>query len=115
MPKAALGQDVSNNILLVHAELSTAIELGHDLVKELAYLSETSAYVPDSNLTIETNALPDFSPNASYGYQLVASGVLGGIPLVITSQHDTTFWPPFISERFAPRNHYGNWHLGCRL
>ncbi|MGJ8672612.1 Ig-like domain-containing protein [Rubritalea sp.] len=61
-----------------HAELSTAIELGHDLVKELAYLSETSSYVPDSDLSITTNALPNLPPNGSYSHQLAASGGVGG-------------------------------------
>ncbi|WP_372806794.1 hypothetical protein [Pontiella sp.] len=55
------------------AQLATAIELGHDLVKELANLSETSAYVPDSALAIETDALPEQTVGQPYAHRLSAS------------------------------------------
>lgn len=57
-----------------HAELTTAIETGHDLVKELAYRSETSAFVPDSDLAILTESLPEVPLDDPYSFQLTATG-----------------------------------------
>lgn len=57
-----------------HAELATAIETGHDLVKELAYMSETSAFVPDSDLTVIADSLPEGVVGEPYANQLQATG-----------------------------------------
>ncbi|MDF7799547.1 Ig domain-containing protein [Pontiellaceae bacterium B1224] len=60
-----------------HAQLTTAIETGHDLVKELAFMSETSAFVPDSDLSILTDELPGIEINRPYSQQLSATGGVG--------------------------------------
>ncbi|WP_377136992.1 Ig-like domain-containing protein [Rubritalea spongiae] len=60
------------------SQLELAVEMGHDIIKELAYMSETSAFVPDSDLSIDTASLPDCPPSGSYSHQLVASGGTGG-------------------------------------
>lgn len=61
-----------------HDEISTAVLTGQEVIKELAFMSETSAYVPDSNLAVAINDLPDFPSNEPYSHQLVASGGSGG-------------------------------------
>lgn len=58
-------------------ELETAIEMGHDLVKELAYMSETFSAIQDSNLSIETKKLPKVVVNQEFNYQLIANGGTG--------------------------------------
>ena len=55
-------------------EIRFAIEIGHDLIKELAYLSETGEFVPDSDLLISTNELSDAPLGQSYNVQLAATG-----------------------------------------
>ena len=59
------------------AQLELAIETGHDLIKELAYMSETAAFVPDSDLSIETDSLPGFLLGQDYNFQLSATGGTG--------------------------------------
>ena len=56
------------------AQLRKAVKMGHDLVKELAYMSETFAYVPDSDLSVTFDSLPGISLGASYSQQLTATG-----------------------------------------
>jgi hypothetical protein len=58
-------------------QLKTAMDLGHDLVKELAYMSETFDHVPDSNISIETKTLPKTNKGHSYNHQLSATGGTG--------------------------------------
>jgi hypothetical protein len=58
-------------------QLETAIKMGHDLIKELAYMSETFNYVPDNNLSIKTKSIPKVGVNQSFNYQLIAQGGSG--------------------------------------
>ncbi|WP_405563336.1 T9SS type A sorting domain-containing protein [Polaribacter sp. Asnod6-C07] len=58
-------------------QLETAIKMGHDLIKELAYMSETFDYVPDSNLSIQTKSIPKVSVNQAFNHQLMAQGGSG--------------------------------------
>jgi hypothetical protein len=60
------------------AELETAVLTGQEVIKELAFMSETSAYVPDSDLTIATTSLPDLPVHGSYSVQLSSTGGTGG-------------------------------------
>ncbi|MGJ8642285.1 MAG: Ig domain-containing protein [Luteolibacter sp.] len=55
-------------------QIHEACLIGHDLIKELAFLSETGSYVPESDLAIVTDALPDVPSDAPYSHQLSASG-----------------------------------------
>ncbi|MGJ8672614.1 hypothetical protein [Rubritalea sp.] len=48
--------------------------IGHDVIKELAFLSETGAHVPESDLEVETSALPEVPLDSFFSYQLSASG-----------------------------------------
>ncbi|MDA9260505.1 hypothetical protein N9P58_01430 [Puniceicoccaceae bacterium] len=54
--------------------VNQACLIGHDIITELAFLSETGAHVPDSDLAILTDALPQVPWNAPYSYQLTAAG-----------------------------------------
>jgi hypothetical protein len=58
-------------------QLETAIKMGHDLIKELAYMSETFNYVPDSDLSIGTKSIPKVGVNQAFNYQLIAQGGSG--------------------------------------
>ncbi|MDO7172458.1 T9SS type A sorting domain-containing protein [Mariniflexile sp. AS56] len=58
-------------------QLETAIEIGHDLIKELAHMSETFNYVPDSDLLIGTKSIPKVVVNEAFSYQLIALGGTG--------------------------------------
>lgn len=58
-------------------QLETAIKMGHDLIKELAYMSETFSYVPDSNLLIATKTIPIIEVNKAFNYQLMVNGGTG--------------------------------------
>ncbi|MGJ8676381.1 MAG: hypothetical protein ACSHX0_02560 [Akkermansiaceae bacterium] len=58
-------------------EINEACLIGHDLIKELAYLSETGDHVPDSDLTISTETLPEISTDVAFSYQLQATGGTG--------------------------------------
>ncbi|MGJ8762323.1 MAG: T9SS type A sorting domain-containing protein [Polaribacter sp.] len=55
-------------------QLEKAIKMGHDLIKELAFMSETFNYVPDSDLSIATKAIPKVVVNEPFAYQLMAQG-----------------------------------------
>ncbi|MGJ8744487.1 T9SS type A sorting domain-containing protein [Polaribacter sp.] len=55
-------------------QLETAIKMGHDLIKELAYMSETFKYVPDSDLSITTKTIPKVVVNEPFSFQLIAQG-----------------------------------------
>lgn len=59
------------------AQLEAVIKMGHDLIKELAYMSETFDYVPDSNLSIQTKSIPKVGVNQAFNYQLMAQGGSG--------------------------------------
>jgi hypothetical protein len=61
------------------AELETAVLTGQEVIKELAFMSETSAYVPDSDLSIVTDSLSDLPSTGSYSCQLSAIGGTGGM------------------------------------
>lgn len=58
-------------------QLETAIKMGHDLIKELAYMSETFNYIPDSDLSIATKSIPKVVVNQGFNYQLIAQGGSG--------------------------------------
>ena len=55
-------------------QIRTAAVIGHELIKELAYLSETGGFVPDSNLQISTDDLLGAQVGQQYSFQLSASG-----------------------------------------
>ncbi|MGJ8650351.1 MAG: hypothetical protein ACSHX4_08320 [Opitutaceae bacterium] len=55
-------------------EVNQACLIGHDIIKELAYLSETGGYVPESDLEILTGALPEVPLDDPYSFQLSATG-----------------------------------------
>ena len=55
-------------------QIRLSAEIGHDLIKELAYLSETGDFVPDSDLVIATNALEDAMIGKEFSTQLSATG-----------------------------------------
>ena len=55
-------------------QLKTTMEIGHDIIKELAYMSETYTYIPDSNLSISTKSIPEITANQPFSFQLEASG-----------------------------------------
>lgn len=59
-------------------QIHEACLIGHDLIKELANLSETAAFVPDSDLHISIDALPEVPIGQPYSHQLTASGGTGG-------------------------------------
>jgi hypothetical protein len=56
------------------AELKTAVLTGQEVIKELAYMSETAAYVPDSALGVLTDDLPGAVVGVPYTYPLQAAG-----------------------------------------
>ena len=56
------------------AEIHEACLIGHDLIKELAHLSETGGFVPDSDLSIVTDVLPEVALDEPYSHQLSATG-----------------------------------------
>jgi hypothetical protein len=58
-------------------QLETAIKMGHDLIKELANMSETFDYVPDSDLSIATKSIPKVVVNQDFNFQLIADGGSG--------------------------------------
>lgn len=55
-------------------EIHLAALIGHDLIKELAYLSETGEFVPDSALLISTDEFLEAQIGEEYRYQLSATG-----------------------------------------
>lgn len=55
-------------------EIHQAALIGHDLIKELAHLSETGDFVPDSDLLISTDELLEARVGEQYSYQLSATG-----------------------------------------
>ena len=55
-------------------QIRMAAEIGHDLIKELAYLSETGDFVPDSDLLITTNNLPPAKIGVECSFELSANG-----------------------------------------
>ncbi|WP_372798675.1 Ig-like domain-containing protein, partial [Pontiella sp.] len=73
MLASSFGRQIADTDALP-ADYATAVTLGHDLIKELAYMSETSAFVPDSDLTIETRSLPEELVGQPYAGQLLAAG-----------------------------------------
>ena len=55
-------------------DIRLAAEIGHELIRELAFLSETGDFVPDSDLLISTDELPDAQITSNYNFQLSATG-----------------------------------------
>ena len=55
-------------------QIHFAAQLGHDLIKELAYLSETGEFVVDSDLLISTDEFMDAQIGGQYSQQLFATG-----------------------------------------
>ncbi len=55
-------------------QLTIACEIGHDIITEHAFLSETAAYVPDSDLSLVTDSLPGELVGIPYTNQLAATG-----------------------------------------
>ena len=55
-------------------QIRMAALIGHQLIKEHAYLAETGDFVPDSNLLISTNELPNAPIQGNYSFQLSATG-----------------------------------------
>jgi hypothetical protein len=55
-------------------EILAACLIGHEIITELAFLSETSASVPDGDLTILTESLTEIPLNELYTYTLSATG-----------------------------------------
>ncbi|MDF7826515.1 Ig-like domain-containing protein [Pontiellaceae bacterium B12227] len=73
MLASSFGQQIVDTAAL-SANNATAVTIGHDLIKELAYMSETSAHVPDSDLSVVSDSLPDGVVGVPYTNQLAASG-----------------------------------------
>ena len=55
-------------------QIRMAAQIGHDLIKELAYLSETGDFVPDSDLLITTDEFLEAQIGGQYSQQLFATG-----------------------------------------
>ena len=55
-------------------QIRMAALLGHDLIKELAFLSETGEFVPDSDLLISMDELLEAQIGQEYSQQLFATG-----------------------------------------
>lgn len=55
-------------------QIHEACLIGHDVIKELAYLSETGDFVPDTDLAILRYELPEVRLNESFSHQLSAAG-----------------------------------------
>ncbi|MGJ8634933.1 MAG: Ig domain-containing protein [Luteolibacter sp.] len=55
-------------------EINEACLIGHDLIRELAFLSETGDFVPDSDLEILSDELPEVPHGEPYSHQLSARG-----------------------------------------
>ena len=55
-------------------DLRFAAQMGHDLIRELAFLSETGDFVPDSDLLISTNEPLEAPVGRDYSFQLSATG-----------------------------------------
>ncbi|MGJ8652757.1 MAG: hypothetical protein ACSHX8_05750 [Opitutaceae bacterium] len=73
LPAEILPEDIHQGSYTT-AQIHEACLIGHELIKELAYLSETSAYVPESDLAILTETLPEVPLDDPYSYQLSATG-----------------------------------------
>ncbi|MGJ8641629.1 MAG: Ig-like domain-containing protein [Opitutaceae bacterium] len=70
------------------ADLTLACEIGHDVIVEHAFLSETGVYVPDSDLSLVTDSLPGESVGIPYTNQLVATGGDGTYSWEVISSSD---------------------------
>ncbi|MGJ8724261.1 MAG: hypothetical protein ACSHYB_06870 [Roseibacillus sp.] len=55
-------------------QIHEACLIGHELIKELAHLSETGDFVPDTDLEILTDELPEVPLDVPFTHQLSASG-----------------------------------------
>ncbi|CAA6691587.1 MULTISPECIES: Ig-like domain-containing protein [unclassified Lentimonas] len=55
-------------------DINEACLIGHDIITELAFLSETGAYVPESDLEITTDSLQGELMGVPYTNQLAATG-----------------------------------------
>ncbi|MEJ6643041.1 MAG: hypothetical protein QNL33_07255 [Akkermansiaceae bacterium] len=55
-------------------QIHEACLIGHEVIKELAHLSETGDFVPDSDLATVTDRLPEVLLDQPFSHQLSASG-----------------------------------------
>ncbi|MGJ8672613.1 Ig-like domain-containing protein [Rubritalea sp.] len=80
MLTSSLGSDLDvPSSIQSDSQLVNAFNTGKTYIAQSAFLSGTGSHVPDSNLIIETDSLPDLPPSGSYGYQLLATGGVGGL------------------------------------
>lgn len=81
MLASSLGQDLNPSVTIQNNSQSLlAFNIGKQLVKQLAYLSEDEGYVPDSQLVIDNTALPIAITTVVYNHSLAATG--GAAPFV---------------------------------
>lgn len=72
---SALGLELSpSSAISANSQSLRAFQIGQQVVKELAYLSEDSRYVPDSQLEVSTEMLRVATTNHLYAHTLSAAG-----------------------------------------
>lgn len=75
MLTSALGQDIQPSTTIQNdAQSLAAFNIGKEVVKQLAYLSEDSRYVPDSQLEIKEERMPVATTSYLYSHTFTATG-----------------------------------------
>ena len=98
-------------------ELQLACQVGHQVLKEHAFLSETGEYVPDSDLSIPRMAFPEVTGGVPYSFSLTATGgdgnyswkLLSDLPEGLSLSPDGTI-SGTAAESFA-----GDWYLSYQV
>jgi hypothetical protein len=99
-------------------EVNQACLIGYDIIKELAFLSETQAYVPDSSLRVVTESLPDLEWNVPYSQQLSAVGGDGSYSWEVISTDGLPAGLSLSSDGLLAgtvTDVYGTWNLALKV
>ena len=73
MGASSLGQSLTPPTDL-NAKESMGFQIGAQLLKQLAYLSEDETFIPDSQLAIQPPPIPDATTNFNYTHTLTSTG-----------------------------------------